>query len=359
MEHRRLSKPGSLCGWIARAALALSLCLHLAADPTGGPDFSTEVRPILSQHCFKCHGPDDQSRKSNLRLDVRDAALQPAKSGAVALVPGKPHSSELVTRIHSRDPDEVMPPPSTRQPLTDKEKKTLEAWIAAGAEYVPHWAFQRPKFVTPPQVDNAPWARNQLLASPRYGERWGRRWMDLARYADTNGYEKDRTRSIWPWRDWVIRSLNADMPFDQFTLEQLAGDLLPNATPDQRIATGFHRNTMLNEEGGIDPLEFRFHAMTDRVATTGTTWLGLTVGCAQCHTHKYDPIPHREYYQLMAFLNNADEPDMDLVEPSEEARYQARLAEAEALTATLAERFPIEETVWFTPALTEARSLKG
>ena len=420
MEHRRLSKPGSLCGWIARAALALSLCLNLAADPTGGPDFSTEVRPILSQHCFKCHGPDDQSRKSNLRLDVRDAALQPAKSGAVALVPGKPHSSELVTRIHSRDPDEVMPPPSTRQPLTDKEKKTLEAWIAAGAEYVPHWAFQRPKSVTPPQVDNAPWARNpidqfvlqrlqqhgvapseaadphalarrvsldltglpptpseveaflkdpsdagyehwvdQLLASPRYGERWGRRWMDLARYADTNGYEKDRTRSIWPWRDWVIRSLNADMPFDQFTLEQLAGDLLPNATRDQRIATGFHRNTMLNEEGGIDPLEFRFHAMTDRVATTGTTWLGLTVGCAQCHTHKYDPIPHREYYQLMAFLNNADEPDMDLVEPSEEARHQARLAEAEALTATLAERFPIEETVWFTPALIEARSLKG
>jgi hypothetical protein len=392
----------------------------LAAGPTAGPDFSTEVRPILSQHCFKCHGPDDLSRKGNLRLDVRDVALQPAKSGAVALVPGKPSSSEVVTRIHSRDPDEVMPPPSTRQTLTETEKKTLEAWIAAGAEYVPHWAFQRPRSVSPPEVTNTSWARNpidqfvlqrlqergfapaeaadphtlarrvsldltglpptpaeveaflkdpsdagyehwvdQLLASPRYGERWGRRWMDLARYADTNGYEKDRTRSIWPWRDWVIRSLNADMPFDQFTLEQLAGDLLPNATRDQRIATGFHRNTMLNEEGGIDPLEFRFHAMTDRVATTGTTWLGLTVGCAQCHTHKYDPIPHREYYQLMAFLNNADEPDMDLPEPSEEARHRAQLAEAEALTATLAERFPIEETVWFTPTLTEARSLKG
>ena len=156
---------------------------------------------------------------------------------------------------------------------------------------------------------------DRLLASPHYGERWARRWLDLARYADTNGYEKDRARSIWPYRDWVINALNADMPFDQFTIEQLAGDMLPNATRDQRVATGFHRNTMLNEEGGIDPLEFRFHAMTDRVATTGTIWLGLTVGCAQCHTHKYDPITHREYYQLMAFLNNADEPDLDLPRP--------------------------------------------
>ena len=141
---------------------------------------------------------------------------------------------------------------------------------------------------------------DRLLASPHYGERWARRWLDLARYADTNGYEKDRTRSIWPYRDWVIQALNADMPFDRFTVEQLAGDLLPGATTSQQIATGFHRNTMLNEEGGIDPLEFRFYAMTDRVATTATVWLGLTLGCAQCHTHKFDPIPHREYYQFMA-----------------------------------------------------------
>ena len=392
----------------------------MAASAEGGPDFTTEVRPILSQHCFKCHGPDDTARKGGLRLDLRDSALQPAKSGGVALVPGKPAASGLVNRIHSKDPDEVMPPPSTRQALTEAEKKTLEAWIAAGAEYVPHWAFQRPKAVPPPDSGNYPWPRNaidrfvlqrleqrglapsgpadphtlarrvsldliglpptpaeieeflkdpsdagyerwvdRLLASPRYGERWARRWMDLARYADTNGYEKDRTRSIWPWRDWVIRSLNADMPFDRFTIEQLAGDLLPNPTQDQLIATGFHRNTMLNEEGGIDPLEFRFHAMTDRVATTGTTWLGLTVGCAQCHTHKYDPIQHREYYQLMAFLNNADEPDLDLPEPSDEARHQARLAEAGALTAGLAEQFPIEETVWSTPTLVDARSRHG
>ena len=156
---------------------------------------------------------------------------------------------------------------------------------------------------------------DRLLASPHYGERWARRWLDLARYADTNGYEKDRPRSIWPYRDWVIQALNADLPFDQFTVAQLAGDLLPHATIDQRIATGFHRNTMLNEEGGIDPLEFRFHAMTDRVGTTATVWLGLTLGCAQCHSHKYDPIPQREYYQFMAFLNNAEEPELDVPRP--------------------------------------------
>src|SRR5205085_3800500 len=157
---------------------------------------------------------------------------------------------------------------------------------------------------------------DRLLASPHYGERWARRWLDLARYADTNGYEKDRARPIWPYRDWVIRALNDDMPFDRFTVEQLAGDLLPNATQDQKVATGFHRNTMLNEEGGIDPLEFRFHAMTDRVATTGTTWLGLTIGCAQCHTHKYDPISQKDYYRLFAFLNNADEPELDVIDPA-------------------------------------------
>ena len=420
VEHRRSTRPGTRRAGFTLAALALWLRLTAAAAAAAGPDFTTEVRPILSQHCFKCHGPDDLSRKGGLRLDVRDAAVRPAKSGAIALVAGKPADSEVVRRLHATDPDEVMPPPSTRQTLTPAEKKTLEAWIAAGAEYVPHWAFQRPREVPPPETANPGWSRNaidrfvektlrqrglepsapadphtlarrvsldliglpptpeemetflrdpgdagyerwvdRLMASPRYGERWGRRWMDLARYADTNGYEKDRTRSIWPWRDWVIRALNADMPFDRFTLEQLAGDLLPGATRDQRIATGFHRNTMLNEEGGIDPLEFRFHAMTDRVATTGTTWLGLTLGCAQCHTHKYDPIPHREYYRMMAFLNNADEPDLELVEPADEARHRADLAKAEALVERLPESFPIEEAHWSTATLLEARSQGG
>src|SRR5206468_2445638 len=173
-------------------------------------------------------------------------------------------------------------------------------------------------------ADKSPIAYEQLvdrlLADQRYGERWARRWLDLARYADTNGYEKDRPRSIWPYRDWVIDALNRDLPFDRFTVEQIAGDMLPGATLAQRVATGFHRNTMLNEEGGIDPLEFRFHAMTDRVAATGTVWLGLTLGCAQCHTHKYDPVPHREYYQVLAFLNNADEPEIEVPSPDLAAR---------------------------------------
>ena len=176
---------------------------------------------------------------------------------------------------------------------------------------------------------------DHLLASPHYGERWARRWLDLARYADTNGYEKDRPRSIWPYRDWVIEAFNRDLPFDQFTIQQLAGDLLPDADQNALIATGFHRNTMLNEEGGIDPLEYRFYAMTDRVATTGTTWLGLTLGCAQCHTHKYDPVTHRNYYQVMAFLNNTEEPDLELPTPEELQSHERRLAEANALIAEL------------------------
>lgn len=336
-------------------------------------DFNREIRPILANHCFKCHGPDEKSVKGGLRLDQRAAALRPAKSGALALVPGHPEKSELIRRVFSEDSEEVMPPPSTKHEVTVGEREILRRWVAQGAEYQEHWAFQTPAAVAVPQIagvrhpvdafvrdrlakeglapapaaDAAVLLRrlyldliglppsvedadkflaayaadprgakeaviDQLLDSPKYGERWARKWLDLARYADTNGYEKDRVRSIWPYRDWVIRALNADMPFDQFTIEQLAGDMLPNATEQQRIATGFHRNTMLNEEGGIDPLEFRFHAMTDRVATTGITWLGLTTACAQCHTHKYDPILHSDYYQLMAFFNNAEEPDLHL-----------------------------------------------
>src|SRR6185295_6870725 len=181
---------------------------------------------------------------------------------------------------------------------------------------------------------------DRLLASPHYGERWARRWLDLARYADTNGYEKDRGRSVWPYRDWVINALNADMPFDQFTVEQIAGDMLPGATLAQKIATGFHRNTMLNEEGGIDPLEFRFHAMTDRVATTGTVWLGLTVGCAQCHTHKFDPISQREYYQFLACMNNTEEPEYQIPRPDLVERRQAIQKRISTLEAELPRRLP-------------------
>jgi Protein of unknown function (DUF1549)/Protein of unknown function (DUF1553)/Planctomycete cytochrome C len=384
------------------AALALADGDKKPAEPDL---FTSKVRPILAQHCFKCHGPDDKARKAKLRLDVREEALRPARSGQRPLVPGKPDESELITRIFSDQESVRMPPPHVKNPLTDEQKQVLKRWIATGAEYRTHWAFLPPRQTPLPPVQQKDWPRNpidhfilarleaeglkpspladrptlvrrlyldllgypptpeeadafvadsapdayerlvdRLLASPHYGERWARRWLDLARYADTNGYEKDRPRSIWPYRDWVIQALNADMPFDRFTIEQLAGDLLPHATLEQRIATGFHRNTMLNEEGGIDPLEFRFHATTDRVATTGTTWLGLTIGCAQCHTHKFDPLSHREYYQFLAFLNNADEPEIAVVHPEIAKRRQELETQIAALVAELPERFPVEES---------------
>ena len=347
-------------------AVALTLAPTAGAAP---PDFARDVRPVLSNRCFKCHGPDEGNREAGLRLDLREEALRELDSGSRAVVPGHPDDSELIARITSSDSDLVMPPPHTKVTLTADEKRILAEWIAAGAEYRPHWAFVKPERPAPPAVQQADWPKNdidrfvlarleqeglapsaeadkatlcrrvyldliglppspaeldafladassdayeklveRLLASPQYGERWARKWLDLARYADTNGYEKDRERQIWPYRDWVIRALNADMPFDEFTIRQIAGDLLPEATTDDLIATGFHRNTMLNEEGGTDPLEFRYLAMVDRVGTTGTVWLGLTTACAQCHTHKFDPITHTDYFALMALLNNADEP---------------------------------------------------
>ena len=341
--------------------------LILATLPLQGVDFNGQIRPLLASKCYACHGPDEEGRKAKLRLDVRKGALK-----SEVIVPGKIEESEFHYRIRSDDPDEIMPPPESHATLTAKEKDLLDQWIKEGAKYEKHWAFVPPVASDPPAKDSK-WERNgidslvlenlqkrdlkpsaqadgyslvrrlyldlvglpptteqadafvgdkrpdayerlvdDLLASPRYGEKWGREWLDLARYADTNGYEKDRPRNIWPYRDWVIRALNSDMPYDQFTIEQLAGDMLPNATDEQKTATGFHRNTQLNEEGGIDPLEFRFYAAVDRVATTGTVWMGLTTGCAQCHTHKYDPITHDEYYGLMGLLDNVDEPDLFL-----------------------------------------------
>ena len=381
-----------LLGVVARCALA------------DGPDFNREVRPILSNYCFKCHGPDDKTRKAGLRFDAGESALAEAESGAKAIVPGQPEASETIVRIFSKDPDEVMPPPSMKKELSAEQRDILRRWIAAGAGYRPHWSFVKPErpavpegatsqtghcnpidaFVRvrverekltpaaeadrevlvrrvsldliglPPTAeeveafanDAAPGAYERLverlLAAPEYGERWARQWLDLARYADTNGYEKDRPRSIWPYRDWVIRALNADQPFDRFTIEQIAGDLLPDASPEQIAATGFHRNTMLNEEGGIDPLEFRYHAMTDRVATTGKTWLGLTTGCAQCHTHKYDPIQHREYFSMFALLNNADEPEFELPDPAAAERGKRNAARVATLLGDLADQWPVE-----------------
>ena len=382
--------------WWTIVGLSLATLESACADEVS---FSREIQPILARACFACHGPDEGDRQAELRLDLRETAIDYG-----AIVPGSPDESELIRRIFSDAPDEQMPPPDAHVQLTDEQKEQLRAWVAAGAEYAPHWAFVPPTRLAPPEVGNITpegWPANpidnfalarmheenlspsgeadryalvrrvyldliglpptpeeadafvhddsphaygnlvdQLLDSPHYGERWARLWLDLGRYSDTNGYEKDRPRSIWPYRDWVIDAINDDLPFDRFTIEQLAGDMLPEATLDQRVATGFHRNTMLNEEGGIDPLEFRYYAMVDRVATTGTVWLGLTTGCAQCHSHKYDPISHTEYYRLMALLDNADEPDLILPDEVIAAQRQEIEAQIATLEAELPSQFP-------------------
>ena len=360
----------------------LGLGLLTLGGVVAGPTYNSDVRPILSAKCFQCHGPDEAERKAKTRLDVRGGA----------------DLKELVARITTDDPEEIMPPPDSNRSLEPKEVEVLKQWVADGARYEEHWAFVKPAkpqvpkgthpvdyFVSrkleeagvspakradaftlirrlsldliglPPAPEAADAFASDpsgaaymklvdgMLASDQYGERWARRWLDLARYADTNGYEKDRNRSIWPYRDWVIRAINADMPFDRFTVEQIAGDMLPDATPDQVVATGFHRNTMLNEEGGIDPLEFRYHAMTDRVNTTGTVWLGLTTGCAQCHTHKYDPITQTDYFGIMAYLNNADEPDYRIPDEAVETQYRRNLKEAARLISELPGKWPLKQ----------------
>ncbi len=370
--------------------------VELTAQERQPVEFNREIRPMLAAKCFACHGPDESHRDADLRLDERKVAIDFG-----AIVPGEPDESELIRRITSEDPDERMPPPETGEPLTSQQQRLFRTWIQEGAVYEKHWAFSPPKKHPLPPISDTSWPRNaidnfvlspletagmkpsseadpytlvrrvhldliglpptpeeadafvadddphayenlvdRLLHSERYGERWAQPWLDLARYADSNGYEKDRGRSIWPYRDWVIRALNADMPFDQFTVEQLAGDMLPGATIDQLLATGFHRNTMLNEEGGIDPLEFRHYAMVDRVATTGTVWLGLSVGCAQCHTHKYDPITHTDYYRLMALLNNADEPEILVKQPEIQSKRDQIEQQIAELEGGLVKRFP-------------------
>ncbi|MFM7057494.1 MAG: PSD1 and planctomycete cytochrome C domain-containing protein [Planctomycetota bacterium] len=348
----------------------------IAAEPVS---FNRDVRPILSENCFACHGFDPKHREAGLRLDTFDGATAD-RSGVRGIVPGNLAESALWERIRSTDPDTVMPPPkSHRNPLSPAEQDILRRWIEEGATYEPHWSFLLPKrdpslqllpqpasssavdalierqakphgltlsplappettirrisldlIGLPPSIEEIdaftaasatdPDAAcrelvDRLLLSPHYGERWGRWWLDQARYADSNGYSIDAPRQIWKYRDWVVNALNADLPFDQFTIEQLAGDLLPNAAESQKIATGFHRNTQINQEGGIDREQFRIDSVFDRVATTGTVWLGLTVGCAQCHDHKFDPIEQREYYRLFAFLNDQDEPTLKVFDP--------------------------------------------
>ena len=329
--------------------------------------FNRDVRPVLSKNCFACHGPDEHSRQGNLRLDTRVGATGET-GGHAGIVPGNSAASRVVVRItHPKLP---MPPPEAGKRLSEQEIALIKRWIDQGAHYEGHWAFEPPVRYPLPAVRNASWPKNEidrfvlarleaeglapspeadrrtmirrvyldlvglppppeavatfvndespgayervvvaLFNSPHYGERWASVWLDLARYADSKGYEADRLRSIWPYRDWLIRALNENMPFDRFTILQLAGDLLPVPTQDQIVATGFHRNTMTNDEGGTDDEEFRDAAVKDRVATTGQVWMGLTWGCAQCHNHKFDPLSQKEFYQLYAFFNQTEDSD--------------------------------------------------
>ena len=346
---------GSLVAFLFTGAL------YAKADEV---DFSRDIRPILSNHCFQCHGPDDDARKAELRLDLRESAVAD-RDGSIVIVPGDLTAGSMMQRITSGDPDQIMPPPEFQKPLSTDQIDKLTRWIKSGAEYSRHWSFEpivskalpqsRPSEIVLNGIDNFvldKLARNNLkasapadrytlirrvyldllglppsleevdrfvadtsddaceelvdrvLASPHFGERWGRHWLDEARYADSHGYTNDNERSIWPYRDWVIQAFNADLPFDQFTIEQLAGDLLENPTVAQRVATGFHRNTLINTEGGVKADQFRDEQVKDRIDTTGLVWMGLTVGCAKCHTHKFDPITQHEYYSLYAFFNS-------------------------------------------------------
>ncbi len=333
-------------------------------------EFATQVQPILADRCFACHGPDPEGRQAGLRLDTRDGAFGTTELGSVPIVPGDLEASDLVWRIRSEDDDLIMPPPETGKPLSTDEIATLTRWIAQGAAWEEHWAFDPPSKSDPPSVSDPRWIRSpidafvldrldsegltpqveadratlirrlsldltglppsmaqvtafvndprpdayerlvdRILDDPAFGERWAGTWLDLARYADTKGYEKDLARTIWRYRDWVIDAFNADLPFDRFTREQLAGDLLDEPTPDQLLATAFHRNTMTNDEGGTDNEEFRVIAVKDRVDTTVQVWMGLTMGCAKCHSHKYDPISQEDYYRLFAVFNQTVDAD--------------------------------------------------
>ena len=335
-------------------------------------DFNRQIRPILSDNCFACHGPDAEQRKAKLRLDGFDGATAKLRRSGQAIVPGDPAMSRLVERIATDDPSEVMPPPRTQKHVTPAQLALLRQWIREGASYAEHWAFVPPKRSAPPMVKNDKWIRNpidrfilarlekeglspspeadrvtlirrlsldllglpptpaevdafvadkspdayeklvdRLFASPHYGERVALDWLDAARFADTHGYHIDAGRDMTRWRDYVIDSFNANLPFDRFTVEQLAGDLLPNATVSQKVASGFNRNHMINFEGGAIAEEYLSAYIVDRVNTTSTVWLGLTVACAQCHDHKYDPIRQRDFYRLYAIFHNVPERGLD------------------------------------------------
>jgi hypothetical protein len=364
--------------------------------------FTRDVRPILARHCFACHGPDERQRKGKLRLDLKQGAFAD-REGTRPFAPGSLEDSEAIRRITSADATEQMPPGGKEKRLAQGEIELLQKWVEQGAKWESHWAFEKPAQAPLPAVRDRAWPRNaidrfvlarleredlrpaaeadratlirrasldltglpptplmvaqffhdqspgayerlvdRLLSSPAYGERWARMWLDLARYADTKGYEKDLTRTVWRYRDWLIDAFNRDMPLDRFTIDQLAGDLLPGASKDQLLATAFHRNTLTNDEGGTDDEEFRIAAVKDRVDTTVQVWMGLTMGCAKCHSHKYDPITHKEYYQFYAFFDQTadhdrsdDSPTEPFPTPAQEGRIDVLAAQVRRLEAGL------------------------
>jgi hypothetical protein len=390
---------------------ALASAAPSRATPQALPariDFNRDIRPILSTRCFACHGSDAGARMANLRLDRRQEAIKD-RGGYRAIASGHPEASRLYQRISAAEPARRMPPPGSGRTLSAQDVRVLQRWIAQGAPYAEHWAFVKPKRPAIPRVKTAAWVRNpidsfilarlekegqrpapeanrytlirrlsfdltglppapeevaafvndsspdayeklvdRLLASPHYGERWARMWLDLARYADSAGYGSDPLRlNIWPYRDWVINAFNRNLPYDQFTIEQLAGDLLPHPTQDQLIATAFHRNTMTNTEGGTDDEEFRVAAVKDRIATTAQVWMGLTMGCAQCHSHKFDPITQREYYQFFALFNQTadnDQPDesptLPVPTPEQQAKMDGLKKEIAAIESRIAAPSP-------------------
>jgi mono/diheme cytochrome c family protein len=399
--------------------LALAAALPAFARPDAGEpvDFQREIRPILADRCYACHGPDAAAREAGLRLDMAAGATAVGRDGSAAIVPGAPDRSLLLQRVTASDDRDRMPPAEAGDPLTPAQVDALRRWIAQGAVYETHWSFRPVAAPALPTVIDGSWPRNgidrfvlarlereglapapeadratlirrvaldltglppapdeveiflsddragayermvdRLLGSPHYGERWAAAWLDLARYADTKGYEADRQRTIWPYRDWVVRALNDDMPFDRFTIEQLAGDLLPDAGIEQRVATAFHRNTMTNDEGGTDDEEFRVAAVVDRVNTTMQVWMGMTMACAQCHDHKFDPISMQEYYRFFAYFNGTEDSDrvdeaprMSVPSPEQRVHLQTledAIAALEASEAGLIERARAGYDAW-------------
>ncbi len=403
----------------------MNTLLFFAASALAAPGadepvpFGRDILPLFSANCFACHGPDAKDRQANLRLDIEAEAKKKGENGA-AIVAGKPDQSLLFERIKSTDSALIMPPVDSHKKLKPEQIETIRRWIAEGAKWQRHWSFEAVKRPSgtlddqvrarlaklnlklrpaasphvlarrlaldltglPPTLEQADaFARNatpeayeklvdQLLASPRFGEHWARMWLDLARYADTKGYEKDLSRTMWPYRDWVIDAFNRDMPLDQFTTEQLAGDLLPKASQQQIIATAFHRNTMTNDEGGTDDEEFRVVAIKDRVDTTMQAWMGLTFGCAKCHTHKYDPVSIEDYYRLYAIFNQTEDadrydeqPKLEILTPEQQEkrkRFQAEIAKLEAERARIEETDSVGPTSpWQAAKVQELQSLEG